>query len=103
MFFDFRFLKKSTEFIKLKFKVNFSCLLEVIINEKRRNHLLIHLPTHNFGVTWRDKKVAMYCITYQLKLVDILAVIYINLFEYNFNFLDTTVLQNYFKGKSQCP
>ena len=57
----------------------------------------------NFENPWPDKEVTMYCITYLFKFVNILRVIYISLFEYNFISLDTTVLRNYFKEKSQCP
>ena len=43
----------------------------------------------------------LYIIIYIFKFVNILTVIYISLFECNCISIDTTVLQIYFKGKSQ--
>ena len=44
---------------------------------------------HTFHIPWRDKeKVTLYCITYQLKFVNILTGIYISLSGYYIIFLD---------------
>ena len=44
---------------------------------------------NDFDVPWRNKEkyIVMYCIIYQFKFVNILTLIYISLFEYNFVFL----------------
>ena len=49
------------------------------------------------------KKVTVSCIINQHSFVNIFVELYIGLFGYNFIFLDATVLEKHFKGKSDCP
>ena len=51
----------------------------------------------------RERKVKKYSNLYQFKCVNILTIACIRLFEYNFIFLDPTILQKDFKEKNQYP
>ena len=65
------------------------CIISMSIGE-----ILANLPAN----LWRT-----YCITYRLKFVNVIAVIYISLFSYDFISPDATELQKYFKGNNHCP
>ena len=58
---------------------------------------------HNSDAHWQDKKGTIYYNVSQLKLLNILPLIYISLSGHDFMFLNTTVLGKCFKGNSHYP